>query len=273
MKLIIQIPCLNEEKTLRQTLEDLPKEIPGIDEIEILIIDDGSTDKTVQVAKKWGVDYVLSFPHNLGLAKAFANGLNACLMLGADIIVNTDADNQYKAEYIPELIRPILDRNADITIGCRPIERITEFSWIKKKLQRLGSKIINLLARTEIPDVTSGFRAFSRSAALQLNIISNFTYTVEMIIQAGQRQIPITHIDIETNSKTRESRLFKNIPVYVYRSVTTAIKIFVRFKPMPTFLASDYFFQASSPAFGFSISFFLGTQTAISSHSSWEQSS
>ena len=237
MKLIIQIPCLNEEHTLRQTLDDLPRAIPGIDNIEILVIDDGSTDGTVQVAKDWGVDYVMSFPRNLGLAKAFTNGLNTCLMLGADIIVNTDADNQYRSDYIQDLVRPILDHKSEIVIGCRPIEEITEFSWIKKKLQRLGSRMINLLAGTSVPDVTSGFRAFSRSAAMQLNIISHFTYTLETIIQAGQRLIPIAHVDIETNPKTRESRLFRNIPTYLYRSTTTTLMVFFRFKPMPTCLA------------------------------------
>ena len=175
MKLIIQIPCLNEEHTLRQTLDDLPRAIPGIDNIEILVIDDGSTDGTVQVAKDWGVDYVMSFPRNLGLAKAFTNGLNTCLMLGADIIVNTDADNQYRSDYIQDLVRPILAHKSEIVIGCRPIEEITEFSWIKKKLQRFGSYVVRVASRTDVPDTTSGFRALSRRAVILIYFHSTYT--------------------------------------------------------------------------------------------------
>jgi glycosyltransferase involved in cell wall biosynthesis len=237
MRLFIQIPCLNEQENLARTLSDLPQKIPGIDEIKTVVVDDGSTDETVRVAKEWGVDFIVSFPRNLGLAKAFANGLNACLMLGADIIVNTDADNQYKGKFIAELVRPILERKAEIVIGCRPIEKTPHFSWVKKKLQRWGSRIVNRLASTRIPDVTTGFRAFTRAAALQLNVISTFTYTVETIIQAGQRQIPMVHIDVETNEQTRESRLFSNIFSYVYRSTVAIVRIFMRYRPLPTFLA------------------------------------
>lgn len=237
MKLIIQIPCLNEQNTLPQTLKDLPKTLPGVDEIEILVIDDGSTDGTVETAKKYGVHHIVSFKKHQGLAQAFATGLTTSLALGADLIVNTDADHQYPGRFVSDLLRPIFENKADIVIGCRPMERIDEFSWMKKRLQRWGSRVVSFLSKTYIPDVTCGFRAFTRTAALTLNVISMFTYTVETIIQAGQRSLAIGWVNIETNAKTRPSRLFRNNFVYITRSIGTILRIFTQFQPLATYLS------------------------------------
>ena len=211
MKLIIQIPCLNEEHTLPKTLADLPKKIEGIDSIEILVIDDGSTDKTFEVAKRLGVHHILQFTINKGLAKAFISGINESLKLNADIIVNTDADNQYFGGDISKLIQPILRKEADIVVGDRQVETIRHFSPIKIFLQKFGSWVVRQLSGTLIPDATSGFRAYSRDAALQLNVVSDFTYTIETIISAGKKNLAITHIPVKTNKKLRESRLFPSI--------------------------------------------------------------
>ncbi|HHM23640.1 MAG TPA: glycosyltransferase family 2 protein, partial [Bacteroidetes bacterium] len=215
MKLIVQIPCLNEEKTLPKTLKDIPREIPGVDKVEVLIIDDGSTDRTVEVAREHGADHIVRLTNNKGLAEAFMTGLNTALQLGADIIVNTDGDNQYRGEDIPKLIQPILEGRADIVIGDRQIDRIPHFSRVKKWLQKLGSWVVRQVSNTNIPDTTSGFRAFSREAALQINVISRFTYTLETIIQAGKKNLAITSVPVETNEKLRESRLFSSIPAYI----------------------------------------------------------
>lgn len=236
MKLIIQIPCLNEEKTLPVTLADLPKELPGIDEIEVLVIDDGSTDSTAEVACEHGVQHIVRFKNNKGLAEAFMAGLNTCLELGADIIVNTDADNQYKAEYIRALIQPILDGKADIVIGDRQVETIAHFSFIKRKLQRLGSWVVRRFSGTTVPDTTSGFRAYSREAALRMNVISRFTYTLETIIQAGKKNLAVTHVPVQTNSMLRKSRLFRSIPSYIKRSISTIFRIYVMYEPLKAFM-------------------------------------
>ncbi len=235
MKLIIQIPCLNEEKTLPQTISDLPKSIAGVDEIEVLIIDDGSTDRTVEVARQLGVQHIVSHTNNKGLAEAFMNGIDACLKLGADIIVNTDADNQYCGQSIPDLVRPIVESKADMVIGDRQINGIPHFSFLKKQLQSLGSWVVRHVSDTDIPDTTSGFRAFSREAALRMNVVSKFTYTLETIIQAGKNNIAITHVPISTNAKTRDSRLFRSIPNYVKRSLATILRIYTMYEPLKMF--------------------------------------
>jgi glycosyltransferase involved in cell wall biosynthesis len=235
-KLIIQIPCYNEEETLGVTLNALPRSIPGVDEVEWLIINDGSRDRTVEVARAHGVDHVVSFVQNQGLAKAFMAGLEASLMAGADIIVNTDADNQYCAEDIPRLIEPILRREAEIVIGARPIWETKQFSPLKKVLQKLGSWMVRVASSSDIPDAPSGFRAYSRNAAMQLNVFNRYTYTLETIIQAGQKGIPMTWVPIRTNFVARPSRLVKSIRSYVWRSMQTILRIFMLYKPLRFFL-------------------------------------
>jgi glycosyltransferase involved in cell wall biosynthesis len=235
-KLVIQIPCFNEETTLPITLSVLPRQVPGVEVVEWLVVDDGSTDGTVEVARKNGVEQIVSFPKNQGLAKAFMAGLQAALQAGADIIVNIDADNQYCADDIPKLIAPILANKAEIVIGSRPIDQIEHFSWIKKFLQKLGSWVVRRVSQTEIPDATSGFRAFSRNAARALNVFSDYTYTLETIIQAGQKGMAITSVPIRTNQDLRKSRLIKSIPSYVTRSVSTILRIFVVYKPFAFFV-------------------------------------
>jgi glycosyltransferase involved in cell wall biosynthesis len=235
VKLIIQIPCLNEEQTLPKTLEDLPKQIEGIDCIEILVIDDGSRDKTVEVAKSLGVHHVLQFTNNKGLAKAFISGIDQSLTLGADIIVNTDADNQYFGGDIVKLIQPILKKDADIVVGDRQVETIRHFSPIKIFLQKFGSWVVRQLSGTEIPDATSGFRAYSRDAAMQLNVVSDFTYTVETIISAGKKNLAIAHVPVKTNAKLRESRLFPSIRVYLQRTLVTMLKVYSMYRPLRLF--------------------------------------
>jgi len=243
MKLIIQIPCYNEEATLPRTLADLPRQIDGIDTIEVLVIDDGSTDNTVKVAREHGVNYVVSFPQNKGLAKVFNAGIDACLKLGADIIVNTDADNQYCGDDIEKLIHPILNGDAEIVIGDRNTGKIEHFSWIKKKLQRYGSWVVRHLSDTDIPDATSGFRAFSREAALQMNVVTRFTYTLETIIQAGKKNLVVSHVPIRTNEKLRESKLFSSNWQYIKRSVSTILRIYTMYEPfkMFTYIGGGFF--------------------------------
>ena len=241
MKLIIQIPCFNEAETLEIALNDLPKKIEGIDEIEYLIINDGSKDETVKVAKRWGVHYVVSFKKNKGLAKGFMAGLDMCLQNGADIIVNTDADNQYCGEDIEKLVRPILDGKADIVIGERPIDTTEHFSPLKKKLQHLGSWVVRKASNTNIPDAPSGFHAYSREAALKINVVNNYTYTLETIVQAGQNKFAITSVPIRTNPELRESRLFHSMFGYVKKSMATIIRSFVMYKPFKFFLTLGAF--------------------------------
>lgn len=236
MKLIIQIPCLNEEESLPKTLQDLPKQIPGIDVIEVLIIDDGSTDRTSEVASAHGVNHIVRLTKRKGLAKVFQTGLDAALKRGADIIVNIDADGQYQGADIPRLVKPILDGKADIVIGNRDIENVAQFSWIKKRLQRLGSYVVRKLSGSQIPDVTTGFRAYNREAALRLNIISEYTYTLESIIQAEHKALAIENIVVHTNPVYRKSRLFKNIPEYIKRSSVTIVRVFAMFNPLRMFL-------------------------------------
>jgi glycosyltransferase involved in cell wall biosynthesis len=235
-KLIIQIPCYNEEATLGVTLAALPREIPGVDSVEWLIINDGSTDRTVDVARNLGVDHVVSFSHNQGLAKAFMAGLEASLRAGADIIVNTDADNQYCADDIPSLIEPILMGKAEIVIGARPITEIRHFSPTKKLLQKIGSRVVRMASNTDIADAPSGFRAISRDAAMRLNVFNEYTYTLETIIQAGQNGLAITSVPIRTNGYLRPSRLIKGIPSYLKQSLLTILRIFMTYKPLKFFM-------------------------------------
>ena len=236
MKLIIQIPCFNEEQTLGITYNDLPRYIEGIDEIEYLIINDGSRDKTVEVAKKLGFHHIVSFKQNKGLAYGFMAGIDACLHLDADIIVNTDADNQYCGEDIEKLVRPILNNEADIVIGERPIDQTEHFSWKKKKFQHLGSWVVRVASGTDIPDAPSGFRAYSREAALRLNVINEYTYTLETIIQAGHDKIAMTSVPIRTNGELRPSRLFSSMWRYMKRSSTVIIRSFMMYKPLRFFM-------------------------------------
>lgn len=235
MKLIIQIPCYNEEETLGITYNDLPKHIDGIDEIEYLIIDDGSKDNTVKVAKELGFHHIVSFKQNKGLAKGFMAGIDACLKLGADIIVNTDADNQYCGADIEKLVKPILENKADIVIGERPIANTDHFSWKKKQFQKLGSWVVRIASNTNIPDAPSGFRAYSKEAALQLNVTNNYTYTLETIIQAGHNKIAMTSVPISTNGETRPSRLFSSMWKYMQRSAKVIIRSFIMYKPLKFF--------------------------------------
>ena len=235
MKLLIQIPCYNEAETLEIALNDLPKQIDGIDEIEYLIIDDGCTDNTVEVARNWGVHHIVSFTRNKGLAKGFMAGLDACLRNGADIIVNTDADNQYCAEDIPKLIQPILEHKADIVIGERPIDETEHFSWIKKKLQHLGSWVVRKASHTDIPDAPSGFRAFSREAAMRINVINDYTYTLETIVQAGRNKMAIVSVPIRTNPELRKSRLFHSMYGYIKKSILTIFRALMMYKPLYCF--------------------------------------
>lgn len=235
MKLIIQIPCYNEAETLEVALNELPRHIDGIDEIEYLVINDGSTDKTVEVAANWGVHYVVSFTRNKGLAKGFMAGLDACLQHGADIIVNTDADNQYCGEDIEKLVRPILEGKADIVIGERPIDQTEHFSPLKKKLQHLGSWVVRKASNTDIPDAPSGFRAFSREAALHINVINEYTYTLETIVQAGRNKMAITSVPIRTNGELRPSRLFHSMFGYIKKSMLTIIRAYLMYKPLRFF--------------------------------------
>ena len=238
MKLIIQIPCFDEEQTLPETLADLPREVPGIDEVEWLVIDDGSSDSTVDVARAGGVSHIVRLTNNKGLAAAFQAGLDASLKLGADIIVNTDADNQYRGADIPKLVAPILAGSADMVIGDRETDQIEHFSPLKKRLQRIGSAVVRRASNTNVPDTTSGFRAYNREAALQMSVVSKFTYTLESIIQAGRQTVAIDHVPIRTNAQTRESRLFPSMWSYVRRNSASIFRIYALYEPLRVFTAA-----------------------------------
>jgi len=235
MKLIVQIPCYNEARTLSQTLADIPRQIPGVDSVEVLVVDDGSSDDTAAVALASGVEHIVRHKTNKGLAQAFRSGIEAALAAGADIIVNTDGDNQYPGGSIPDLVRPILERHADIVIGDRRPHENLEFSWTKRRLQEIGSFVVRRLSRTDMPDAVSGFRAISREAALGLNIVSPFSYTIEMLIQAGKHQVALASVPVETNQKMRDSRLFKNIPHFLLHSMTTMVRIYTMYHPLRMF--------------------------------------
>lgn len=250
MKLVIQIPCLNEEKSLPVTLEALPKHIDGIDEIKILIIDDGSKDKTIETAKSYGVSDFVIFNSNKGLAKAFVAGLNKALEMGADIIVNTDADNQYCADDIEKLVKPILESRADIVIGSRPVNKIKHFSFLKKVLQNLGSFAMRCVSSTTVKDAPSGFRAFSRSAAVQMNIFDNYTYTLETIIQARAKGLIIENVEVNVNPELRKSRLFSNMFVYIKRSIFTMLRMFIIYRPFRFFIIIGLLFLLAGAILG-----------------------
>jgi glycosyltransferase involved in cell wall biosynthesis len=235
MKLMIQIPCLNEEATLAATIADLPRRIEGVDEIELLVIDDGSTDRTVEVARRNGVEHIVRLTNNKGLAAAFQAGLDACLKLGADIVVNTDADNQYRGADVPKLVAPILAGEADMVVGDRQVATIEHFSRRKKALQRIGSWLVRRLSGTEIADTTSGFRAYNREAALGLLVVDNFTYTLESLIQAGKMLVAVDQAKIGTNAQTRESRLFGSTGAYVRRNAGSILRIYARYEPLRVF--------------------------------------
>lgn len=235
MKLIIQIPCYNESETLEIALNDLPKHIDGIDTIEYLIINDGSKDNTMEVARNWGVHYIVDLKRNKGLAKGFMAGLDACLRNGADIIVNTDADNQYNADDIEKLVRPILEGKTDIVIGERPIDQTEHFSPLKKKLQHFGSFVVRKASKSDIPDAPSGFRAYSREAAMRLNVVNEYTYTLETIVQAGRSKIAMESVPIRTNGELRPSRLFNSMFGYVKKSMLTILRAFMMYRPLMVF--------------------------------------
>ncbi len=238
MKLIVQIPCFNEAEQLPETLADLPRELPGVDSVEWLIIDDGSSDDTVEVARAHGVHHVVRLTNNKGLAAGFQAGLDACLKLGADVIVNTDADNQYVGGDIEKLVEPILAGRADMVIGDRQTRQIEHFSPLKKQLQRLGSAVVRRASGTSVPDTTSGFRAYNREAALQMQVVSKFTYTLETIIQAGKMLVAVDHVEIRTNPKTRESRLFPSMWAYVRRNAASIFRIYSLYEPLRVFTAA-----------------------------------
>jgi len=234
-KLIIQIPCLNEASTLPATLADLPKSIPGLDTIEVLVVDDGSKDGTADVARACGVDHIVRLRRNKGLAAAFQAGVDACLKAGADFIVNTDADNQYAAQDIPKLLAPLLRGEADICIGDRNIAELRHMSWRKRQLQRLGSWVVRQVSNTNVPDTTSGFRAYTRDAAMRMTIISEFSYTLESIIQAGKKRLAIAHVPVAVNPRTRDSRLFDSVFAYIKKSGATIVRIYAMYEPLKVF--------------------------------------
>lgn len=240
VKLIVQIPCHNEEATLPQTVADIPYEIAGVDRVEILVIDDGSTDRTVEVARKIGVDHIVRHRGNRGLARTYRTGIDTAVRLGADIIVNTDGDNQYAGGDIPKLIGPILRGEADIVVGDRQTDTIAHFSPVKKRLQRVGSRVIGTISGVPVPDAVSGFRAISRDAAVQMNIVSSFSYTIEMLIQAGKKRLAVAVVPVATNPKTRESRLFRSVPRFLKRSLTTLVRIYAMYEPLKVFFVIGF---------------------------------
>ncbi|HEY4268857.1 MAG TPA: glycosyltransferase [Galbitalea sp.] len=235
MKVFVQVPCLNEEETLPAVLDSIPKSIPGVDELVVLIIDDGSTDRTVAVAKEHGVTHFVHHTRNMGLARSFRDGVHYALAHGADIVVNTDGDNQYPQDRIPDLLAPLLKGEADISIGDRQTHKIAHFSWGKKQLQRIGSQVVNFAADTKLPDAASGFRAYSKESLIRLNVVTQFSYCMETIIQAGNKRLKIASVPVDTNAKTRESRLFNSTPQHVFKSAEAILRSYVMFKPFGFF--------------------------------------
>src|SRR6188472_2480933 len=260
MKLIVQIPCLNEEATLPATIADIPRRIEGVDEVELLVVDDGSTDRTVEVARENGVEHIVRLTNNKGLAAGFQAGLDAGLKLGADIVVNTDADNQYSGHDIPKLVEPIIEGRADMVVGDRETDSIAHFSPLKKRLQRLGSWVVRQASDTDVPDTTSGFRAYNREAAIQMAVVSKYTYTLETIIQAGKLLVATDHVPIATNPKTRESRLFPSVRSYVRRNAVAIARIYAQYEPLRVFMtmAGVLFVAALIPWIRFFVAYLDG---------------
>ena len=256
-KLIIQIPCFNEASTLPVTLKELPRKVNGFDVVEWLVVNDGSVDNTVEVARKYGVNHIINFNKNKGLAKAFMAGIETCIKLGADVIVNTDADNQYNAKDISKLVKPILEKRGDIVIGARPFDTIEHFTGFKKKLQKLGSYVVKIVSNLQIDDATSGFRAFSREAALKINVFNDYTYTLETIIQAGRKNMNVIFVPIRVNNDLRPSRLVKNNFSYVTKSIITILRIFIVYKPLKFFIIISTILFVIGLFFGFRFLFFF----------------
>jgi glycosyltransferase involved in cell wall biosynthesis len=256
VKLVIQVPCLNEEATLGLVLDSMPTKVDGIDAIEIVVIDDGSTDATVEVARRHGVTHVIRHARTMGLARSFRDGVEYALGLGADIVVNTDGDNQYSGEDIPALVAPLVRGEADVVIGDRNVAALAHLSWGRKRLQHLGSWVVRQVSNTRVPDTTSGFRAYSREAALRMNIVSEFTYTLESIIQAGKRRMAIAHVPIRSNPHTRSSRLFDSVWVYVKRSTSTIVRIYTMYEPFKVFTTIGMVTFAAGLAISFRFLYF-----------------
>jgi len=265
-KLVVQIPCYNEEQGLPQTVRDLPRSLPGIDVVEFLVIDDGSTDRTVEVAESLGIEHIVRVPRNTGLAHAFLAGLEAALACGADIIVNTDADNQYCGADVGRLVAPILDRRADIVVGDRGVGRLAHFSPLKRVLQRLGSWVVQKAAGANTPDATSGFRALSRDAALHTLVLSEYSYTLETLIQAGARQMAVAYVPVRTNPKTRPSRLIRNTPQYLGQSTATILRTYTFYRPLRVFFALGAIFVAGGLALGLRFLYFYVTSGGVAGH-------
>jgi glycosyltransferase involved in cell wall biosynthesis len=266
MKLIIQIPCFNEEQMLPPTVRDLPQSIPGVDVIELLVIDDGSTDRTVAVARELGVQHVVCLPQHVGLARVFRAGLDAALLAGADIVVNTDADNQYCGADVAPLIEPILAGRADIVVGDRGVATLEYFSPAKRLLQRFGSWVVQLASGIAIPDATSGFRAFSREAALRTSVLSEYSYTLETLIQAGAHRLAIEYVPVRVNPKTRESRLIGSLPEFIGKSVLTIVRVYATYRPLRVFLAIGSLFLAAGLVLGLRFLYFYLTSQGAAGH-------
>jgi glycosyltransferase involved in cell wall biosynthesis len=261
MKLVIQIPCLNEEDTLPEVIRDLPDEVPGFDEVEYLVVDDGSTDGTIETARKLGVHHIARLPGNKGLARAFSAGLEVAIRVGADVIVNTDGDNQYCGADVAKLVEPVVAGRADIVIGDRDTKSIAHFSWLKKRLQALGSAVVRRFSGTRVPDATSGFRAYSREAALHMNILSPFSYTLESIIQGARKGFRIESVPIRTNAKTRESRLMKSTTEFIARSAATILRISVFYQPFRFFFVIGLISFVLGAAIGIRFLYYLLTES------------
>jgi glycosyltransferase involved in cell wall biosynthesis len=266
IKLVIQIPCYNEESSLEQTVRDLPRSVPGVDQVEVLVIDDGSTDRTVQVAQAAGVDHIVRLPRNQGLARAFLAGLEAALACGADLIVNTDADNQYRGEDILRLVAPILDGQADIVVGDRGVATLAHFSPVKRGLQRLGSWVVQKAAGVSVPDATSGFRALSRNAALRILVLSEYSYTLETLIQAGARQMAVEYVPVRTNPQTRPSRLIRSTPDYVANSSLIILRTYALYRPLRIFLSLGGVLIAAGLALGLRFLYYFVASGGVAGH-------